>query len=218
MPAPRTITPALQKVRELAIQAQDSPEGLTFEFLSENYGGFDGAHRAARGFQTTFSSMRAKERRKAEAMYGTVPRLDTNVRVAFDDLSAFKNPLPHERGWTVSLLKSTSVFLDIVIRDFKTGEIVEQVDESVRQRTALYNLFMAKHKEYLNAPLEQTFRNPFDQDQEYWLNAHWPDFLVNILEEFGLKRNYAEMAQPAPVIQEADLADLSADDLFGDDQ
>lgn len=208
----RTVTAGMEKIRELAILARDSPEGITFKFTVADHGSMEEAGMMARRFQTTFCSMRSADRRSMERIHAA-PGLV--IRSQFDDLSAHRSRMRDNLGWTVSLFKASSAFLNIEMEDVATGNVIVQEDASVKRRTELYNFFQAQLGAHHLKKDDNRFTNPFDQDAEEWLARVWPEFLDNLLEAYNLTRNFTA---PTASVMTDEFASLGADDLFGDEE
>jgi hypothetical protein len=136
MPAARHHSQTLSRVRDYAYAAQRQQHGLELYFWTREFGSLEAANVEARSFQTLFSALRAKERRKAMFNNERKDRQerDYNFNGPLDDLTCFKRPLPNGEGFKVQLMRNIDVFAKIEVRAIGTGELVPEFNDAQLKR------------------------------------------------------------------------------------
>lgn len=126
MPQPRGQTASLESVRRLADHALSVADGVTVFFRLQQHVTLEACATRARSFQTTFSSLRAKERRSkvihalGKGEGGDLER-DLYTRGKYDSLGCQRNPLPDGEGWKVELIPLDAMIDAFDVIDNSTG-------------------------------------------------------------------------------------------------
>lgn len=128
MADPRAYSPNFVSVQQVASHALDDPSGAAIFFTTAALGSLEAAKHAARSFQQSFTSLRARGRRRSETALGEVARNQASVprfsdaRGMYDALVCQRSPLPDGKGWKVELIPAAAVLATLDIRDRITGE------------------------------------------------------------------------------------------------
>lgn len=138
MPATLAHTGSQETVSKYADHALHSPAGIAVHFLTTDHGSLVAAHSAARGFTSTFSALRARQRRIAQRQRGDTAPIgtDTFARGPYDRLVCAM--IKTEEGYSVHLKPTTST-LDLPVTDLATGQRVDfaALDATTQRGVAL---------------------------------------------------------------------------------
>lgn len=209
IPLPTTgRTASIEWARKIAEQALLRPKGLSLDFLVSDYGSMDEAGRCCRRLQTTFSTMRADARRRAQRISQENPyKLSSDTVGPYDKLAAYRDKLPNDRGWRLRLIPASMIDLNVVITDNDTGEVIDFFSEDEREVTELigiiYDEFMRCEKAHI----------PYDcwltADHKALLDRTRPGWREGFTNMFGWTW---DGEQPSAVGPQS----ISPDALFGD--
>lgn len=108
-------TAAQSSVRTLANQALNSTSGLIVRFTVASHGTLPAAKARARGVQTAFNSMRAKDRKAIKDGDGVIITYGS----PFDDLVCRLAPMENDAGFTLTLTRCETDTWDLI--DIATG-------------------------------------------------------------------------------------------------
>lgn len=201
------LTASLLNVRRIADEALERPEGLTITFHTRDYESLEQANTKARGFQTSFSALRTRERKQRQRRVRNVLVPDDDVVGLYDALACQKLPMPNGEGFAVHLIPETALRFDDNVIDRATGEPIEMFDADTRM-------------------LRKIVKKVFDVDRAVkkggtWYNPLNPTEIQFMLDKYP--QDYADWGmtpQPAaydPTQPVKDLADIPLDQMFGDD-
>lgn len=214
----RIQTPQMSKVRDLADSALNTPDGLEVIFRADKYGGLKGAHAAAKGVQTAFSSLRARTRRgamrlNAEAEYSR----DVKSIGPYDTLACVLSYLSEERGCKIALIPGSAYGMDFEVVDRATGEPFAPEDPNLNKFIFLGQKLITEQGAYRRE--RRPWVNPLSEDEMRWAWKYNPEDCV----EFNYpKPKVMEIADaPTRILSDytsVDLADLSEEELeFGEE-
>jgi hypothetical protein len=193
-------TANFSSVQAAADRALDAPSGITIRFTVERHGSLAQCEHLARGFQKSFSSIRARARRISRTVRGesaTIVPIDTMAHGPYDGLVCQRSRLPDDMGWSVGLYPA-SVILDAMdIIDNDTGRPITEIGAN-RTET--------------NAILDRMGHGAVTADDWARLKELDPDLYTSVKEAYALagKPN----AVPRDPLAELDLDSLSD---FGQD-
>lgn len=213
MPAPRTTTPGEARVRALADRAKELPDGLRVRFTIANHHTLADCASAARSFQTSFSSMRAKARRKTETLQEREKR-DVNAKGPYDSLACIKERLANDEGYAIWLAPAYAIDFANDVVDGKTGEPLAEYDPINMKSNAILQFWLARADEARRGKAE--FRNPLDADQEAWMFEHQPEIAEDMYRAAGFKSPAEREAEMQGGMDALAKLDPSAD-IWGDD-
>ena len=196
---PKAWTATLDFARKIADQALADPEGITLTFLSEHYGSFELAGRAARRFQTTFSAMRSKARRAKQQHLGErSAQLDSNISHNLDCLSAMRDPLPDYKGWTIKVIPAQMIELGVIVTSNSTGKIIEEFDPISRSVDLILDKLWREREQAAkeHRPCSMVISH---NDHEFMLK-HVPDWLDTLRNVFGIVLTAANSPLPTQAV------------------
>lgn len=137
MPAPRGFTPNLSRIKDWADAALDNPDGVTLRWRVPEFS-LEACAQHARGFQTSFTSLRAKARRQkiVHTGYESEHALDQYTRGPYDSLACVREPLANGGGWSITLCRGYDMFQGVEVTNARTGEpiIGETAEDRERER------------------------------------------------------------------------------------
>lgn len=218
MPASRVVTPQMHTVRALADQALTLPEGLRIIFTPKSHGSYEAARSASRGFQSTFSALRAKTRRRTLEHQGIHHNpLDTHWNGPYDALACMKSELPDGGGWSIHLCKAHAINIRYDVVDGATGEPLKQFDPDEQRLDHLIALYT---EEFFKSKDERrAFRWPWTEEEQQWLWKNKEEIARDCWERVGANIPTFAPGYVAPVLinSEHDVASVSADDMFAPD-
>lgn len=205
------MTPGMQQVRRVADLVKDRTNGLSVEFLVEEHGSVRNASAAARAFQTAFSSLRAREHRKAQRRAGESANLrDSDIEGKYDNMSALKRELPNGLGFEVRLVTTTAISLGMRVRDLDTGELVPQVDPQQLRWDAI-NAVMARAFHAAQAQ-RRKMTDPLEPHDVEWLRVNFPKEGEYFYESHGLTAPWVQKEMEVEI--EIDDLDIVEGDMF----
>src|SRR6185369_10870553 len=124
MPETRAFTGNLASITAAADAALQAPQGIEVRFLAPDYPtGLDGAASAARSFQKTFSSLRARTRKLQAHHLGessAFPPPTTLAQSIYDKLVCERARIID--GWVIRLMPVALVQSSFALFDIATGE------------------------------------------------------------------------------------------------
>lgn len=128
MAAPYTDTPSYAAVRAAADQALVDPNGVTVNFTVARHGSLENCQHLARGFQVSFASMRARERKLSGAQLSEHKHsIISYAEGRYDKLVCQRSILPGGLGWTVGLYPTALMLAQLDIVSNSTGEAIQNV-------------------------------------------------------------------------------------------
>lgn len=218
-PTGKALTPAMSAVARYADQAKLQPEGIELFFLVTKYGSLPGAASAARSFQTTFSSLRARKRRQAQREEFESKHIeDAFTQGKYDSLSCQKTTLGEGRGYSVLLIPIDQYGMAIEAYDLATGERIKAFTYEFKRCSGIAKFWGEKCLE--SRQLRRAFTNPLTlEEEEFWF-THEPEWANDYYTAMDMKRRTgAQLAEltPSDEPKPFDLADLSVEEMFGGD-
>lgn len=138
MPQPRGVTPTLSRMKDWAQLALERPNGLTLTWKPPEFSP-QACAQHARGFQTSFTSMRARARRLqvTHEGYESPSARDLYTRGPYDALACVREPLVGG-GWSITLCRGQDMFQGVQVTDALTGEPIEGESAEDRERTRIF--------------------------------------------------------------------------------
>lgn len=135
MPDARAFTGNMETLRAILDSALEAPEGVTLYFRSPPHTPAAAAA-AARGIQTSFSSLRARVRRSAMRRAGELHARDVNARGAYDTLMCQREALDGG-SWAVRFVRAGEFLQGIEIIDNATGKPLTSLGQAQDERERL---------------------------------------------------------------------------------
>lgn len=138
MPAARGFTPTLGRIKDWADTALTEPDGVTLIWTVPDFS-LAACAQHARGFQTSFTSLRAKARRQVllrdgiEADYAR----DQYTQGPYDVLACVREPLADGSGWSVTLCRGHDMFQGVKVVNARTGEPLKGQTPEDRERSRI---------------------------------------------------------------------------------
>jgi hypothetical protein len=204
------------RVKSLADRALQLPEGLRIYFRTEAHGTFETAHRAARSFQTSFSSMRAKARRQMERAHSQNDSLimDTLTQGPYDSLACQKEWLPNGEGFAIWLAPAYALDLFNDVVDAKSGQQLEEYTPDFIRSNAILQFWLKKAQAAKEA--HEQMANPLDPEAEAWWFDHEPELATDAYHAQGFDTpSERKMKEDQAKGKQVDLADIPLDqDIF----
>ena len=127
MSAATVMTPSMVLVAEAAEAAINEPDGISYDFEAspDAWGDLTAAHKAARAFEVSFASVRARARRVARKNAGEHLNVrDGDALGRFDRLMCFMSALPDQTGYRVTIAKGAHLYDLVTVRNARTGEVM----------------------------------------------------------------------------------------------
>lgn len=204
MPSPIYATPGAEKVRAIADQAANEPQGLEVLFTLAKHGTVENAARACRSFQVYFSSMRTKSRqREQRARMESTQVRDTYIAGKYDDLACHKFDLPNGEGFGLHLVKGSALDIFTDVRSRETGEPIVPLSADFAKAGSIIILwFRALDKRNATG----VWADPLTWEDKLWIWKHDPA----MAKEAGISQ-----AQETLTMRPFDPANVSLDDMFG---
>lgn len=227
MPRPSTITPQMQRVREIADQALQLSEGITVWFRAEQYGSHNAAKTAMIGYQSAFSSMRTRARRLTQSQsHEAQYLLDGFVKGPYDKLACMRQEIEPNGGWKLVFTPNSSLGVDLEITDNATGKPLEAEDPMLNRCVAIGNKFL--NEDSLRRRENRPFVNPLTDDEMRFVWHNRPDVaeIYGFTVEFVAERRNVSVASLMSYTEEAssprstgdyasvDINDLSEEELM----
>lgn len=180
-------TPGYERARTIAERALSVPDGIELGFRTEAHGSYEAACHAARGFQRTFSSMRAKARIPAQKRAGRDHNLTAHaVKGPYDDLACYKTVLPDEAGVIIHIVPVHMIDLEVDIIDKSTGQPLPEFSKEMQERLALFNFVDRKFAAWRTTHGKSDwFPHALDDDQERFAFAVDPDMWTEYYLSFS---------------------------------
>lgn len=170
----RLFSPNYDNVRQVADAALLKPEGITIRFSVDLYTTYLNCEHAARRFQQTFTSLRARAARLNARLRGeseTIPPRYSEAHGIYSNLVCQRSKFPPERV-EVFLGPASEVMRSLVIVDNATGELLNLgAGESKWSRLAKIS---ASHPERLTAE-EYDYLADHSPYPNYWADINSGD-------------------------------------------
>lgn len=198
MPAARSFSPSFNMIVDTARAALQKPEGLSVEFRISKLGSMEACATAARSFQVSFTSLRARARRKNMAAKGQLYDRDHDAFGIYDGLVCQRQRFPDNSGWYVWLGPASAALQDLEIIDNATGERVIIGDDPRAARIQFLMPFV------MNRTLTADMWDELEA-----MTPNWPSTVGMVYPRPG--------GDPFPPSHECDLAeeDLASEDDDG---
>ena len=138
MTASRHESPSYAAVRGAADRALNAPQGVTVYFRIADHGTMAQCEHLARGFQVSFTSMRARARRLSAKIRGENPHMmDSMATGEYDRLVCQRALLPDGGGWSVGLYPTAMMLAGMEIVDNATGQPITDIGKGQTEAEAL---------------------------------------------------------------------------------
>lgn len=118
----RAFTGNMEATHRLLLDCLTRPKGVTLVWRVETYGSLSACQIRARSFQTTFSSLRNRDRRMSVNLTGENRNArDLESRGPLDRVACAITPLPDDAGWQAWVGPAAALYADIEVIDNATG-------------------------------------------------------------------------------------------------
>lgn len=216
-------TPAIARVRQLANDALNDPDGLRIMFSVAHYGDLDAANSAALSFQRAFSSVRARSRRKAiRSEYGAMAEkfatMDTDLTGPYDVLACSKHKLAHGAGYEILLVPAAMLDFANDVVNARTGEPLKEYTREFQESNAILQFWLRKGQEATNQ--RKPFTMPLSEHQVRQWFTHEPEYARYMFEASGFTVPDWAPAGPERVKSGSQIipsADATLDEDYGAD-
>lgn len=174
-----TITPSMERARQLGDIALTKSEGLTISFLTSTFGSVEGAKSAALSLQTSFSAMRVRTRNRSMTL-DQKRYLDLGINVVgpYDRLACIKREMPNREGYYIFIGPSYVLDFAMDVTDTATGERLPEFSARAQRMNIVINIWTTAAMNAKTAKVP--FRNPLSVEDEEWLFREEPEEAVKM--------------------------------------
>ncbi len=207
----RAFSANFHHIQALAMRALQSPSGIIITWtVPRDCPTLDDCKRAARSFQQSFTSFRARDRRMSARLLGEstkIPPRDSFAQSSFDRLVCMREMTPNGDGWQIRFLHIKDVLSTLNISDGATGLPLTDLGTGRDECGVLLDHF-------IDLSLQRRDTAPMNDDDCKRLAELRPDLLDQI-EGYMAFRDKGVTKPKPPAREITDIAELGDDAFAG---